>query len=114
MRKVASLLALLALGACADQPQALHADRNGDGTIYLSPDCVAHIDEVRAMKIAVNKVPRDNPILHLKGQSNAGLWVFGMIFMRDDLADWQARDTEDHERCHEWTYRKTGSPVFHR
>lgn len=104
----------ISVAACAPQPQTLHADRNSAGTAYLSSDCVAHIDEMRAMKVIVIKVARDNPILRNDKRDAAGLWVIGLIFMRDDLAGWQAQDVEDHERCHEWTFRKTGSAVFHR
>lgn len=113
MRRLLILVAL-AIGACAEQPPGLHADRNADGTVYLAPWCQDRAS-LRALKVSVLRVPRDNAALHPHGIDADGRWLIpGVIVVRDDLRGWVAEDVEDHERCHELTYRLTGSPVFHR
>ncbi len=110
--RLLALLPTIALVGCG-QPQALHSDRNSDGTAYLAPWCQDRA-QLRALQVPVTKVTRDNPILHPRGQQADGVWFARMIFIREDLQGWIAEDVEDHERCHELTFLRTGSPVFHR
>ncbi len=107
-----ALLLALALGGCSPSPQILPSSRYSDGTVYLSPDCVAHLSEVRSLPVVVEKVPRSNVLLasvHADGR-----WFPGKALVRADLVGWAAADVEDHERCHQWTFLKTGNPQFHR
>lgn len=113
MNRLLAPFAALLLGACAS-PQILPASRNLDGSPYLSPECRAHIAEVRALVVPTVRVKRDNPILRNKDRDSAAVWVLGVIFIRDDRASWVEEDELLHEKCHHFTYLSTGSPVFHR
>ncbi len=107
-----ALLLALALGGCSPSPQILPSSRNADGTVYLSPDCRAHLSEVRSLPVVVEKVPRSNVLL---SSVNAdGRWFPGKVLIREDLVGWVADDTLLHEKCHHWTFLKTGNPQFHR
>ncbi len=106
----AIVLALL-LGACGEAPN-LPASRHTDGTVYLSPDCQNHLSEVRSLPVVVEKVPRSDA--RLKDHHADGRWFPSKVLVRADLVGWAAEDVEIHERCHHWTFLKTGNPQFHR
>lgn len=105
------LLLALFLGACTE-PQILPASRNLDGRVYLSPECQNHLSEVRSLPMEVVKVSRSDP--RLKDHHADGRWYLNKALVRDDLVGWAAEDVVDHEKCHQWTFNKTGNPQFHR